>query len=94
MPTPMTAKWPKPKSEDEFEDIVMDFLRIRWRDPHATRYGRRGQRQYGVDIIGRPRWLGNKLAAAQCKNTDSLKTNVIIHEVQQALAFPGGIDEF
>src|SRR5689334_23401610 len=26
MPTPGTAKWPKPKSEDEFEDIVLDAL--------------------------------------------------------------------
>jgi len=69
MPTPATADWPRPKSEDEFEDIVLDALRILWRDPNATRYGRRGQKQNGVDVVGR---IGERFAGAQSKNVDTL----------------------
>ena len=32
VPMPTTAKWPKPLSEDEFEDMSVDFLRL----PTAT----------------------------------------------------------
>ena len=89
MPTPATAKWPKPRSEDEFEDIVVDFARIRWKDPNAQRYGRRGQRQNGVDVIGSPPWLSGGVAAAQCKNTDSLSLADVVAEVDKATSFSG-----
>jgi len=94
MPMPTTARWPKPKSEDEFEDIAVDFLRIRWKDPHAARNGRRGQRQNGVDIVGHPSWTRGKIAGAQCKNTDSLNLTVVRNEIEQAKGFPGGLGEF
>jgi hypothetical protein len=94
VPTPITAKWPKPKSEDEFEDISVDFLRIRWQDPNVTRYGRRGQRQYGVDIVGSPYWLNGRRSGAQCKNTDSLNLAIVISEVEKAIAFPEELCEF
>jgi hypothetical protein len=94
MPMPTTAKWPKPKSEDEFEDIVVDFLRIRWQDPHATRNGRRGQRQHGVDIVGHPPWAKGRTAGAQCKNTDSLTLAGVNAEVEKAKGFNGELSEF
>jgi hypothetical protein len=94
MPMPTTAKWPKPKSEDEFEDIVVDFCRIRWKDPHATRNGRRGQRQHGVDIVGHPPWAKRRAAGAQCKNTDSLTLAGVNAEVEEAKGFNGGLSEF
>jgi hypothetical protein len=94
MPTPTTAKWPKPKSEDEFEDMCVDFLRIRWKDPHATRNGRRGQRQDGVDIVGHPPWLKGKMAGGQCKNTDALRLGDVIAEVGTAKGFRGALGEF
>lgn len=94
MPMPTTAKWPKPKSEDEFEDMVVDFLRVRWQDPHATRHGRRGQRQDGVDVIGHPPWLKGSTAGAQCKNTDALTLATVMAEVDKAKSFKGGLSEF
>jgi hypothetical protein len=94
MPTPSTAKWPKPRSEDEFEDIVVDFLRIRWKDPNAQRHGRRGQRQHGVDVVGHPGWLKGGTACGQCKNTETLSLADIIAEVEKAKTFPGGLAEF
>jgi len=94
MPMPSTSKWPKPKSEDEFEDIVVDFLRIHWKDPHATRNGRRGQRQDGVDIVGHPPWLKGKTAGAQCKNIASVTLPMVVAEVEKAKRFKGGLGEF
>jgi hypothetical protein len=94
MPTPTTAKLFKPKSEDEFEDIAVDFLRLRWKDPHATRNGRRGQRQHGADVVGQPSWLGGRTAGAQCKNTEAVTLNMVIAETREAATFPGGLAEF
>jgi hypothetical protein len=94
MPTPSTAKWAKPKSEDEFEDIVVDFVRLRWKDPNAQRHGRRGQRQHGVDIVGHPPWLSGAVVGAQCKNVDALTLADITAEVTKALNFPGRLTEF
>ncbi|MBI3946894.1 MAG: hypothetical protein HY321_13305 [Armatimonadetes bacterium] len=91
---PTTSKWPKPRSEDEFEDMAVDFLRIRWKDPYATRNGRRGQRQDGVDIVGHPPWLEAKAAGAQCKNTESLTLAKVTAEVERARSFAGGLGEF
>lgn len=94
MPTPSTARWPKPRSEDEFEEIVVDFLRLRWGDPNAQRFGRRGQRQHGVDVIGRPSRLGGASAAGQAKNVASLSVSDVVAEVRKAARFPGGLAEF
>lgn len=94
MPTPSTAVLPKPRSEDEFEDIAVDCLRIRWRDPNALRNGRRGQSQHGVDIVGHPPWLNGRTAGGQCKKTDSLSLSEVTREVEKAKTFPGGLGEF
>lgn len=94
MPTPTTAKLPKPRNEDEFEDIVVDFLRLRWKDPNAQRNGRRGQGQHGVDVIGHPPWLDGKMAGGQCKNTEEVTLKMVIAEVDKAIHFPGGLAEF
>src|ERR1043165_10316520 len=93
MPTPATARWPKTRSEDEFEDIVVDFLRLRWKDPNAQRFGRRGQRQHGVDVLGRPPRLGGASAGGQAKNTDTLSLHDVVAEVTKASTLPGGLKE-
>lgn len=90
MPTPSTTKWPRPKSEDEWEDMVLDAMRIFWKDPNAYRYGRKGQSQSGVDIIGK-RNLHN--VAAQAKNCDSLSKQIIKVEINKAKKFFIPLDE-
>lgn len=94
MPTPATAQWPKPNSECEFEDCSVDFLRIRWNDPHASRNGRRGQGQHGIDIVGHPPWLHGRLAGAQCKNVKSVTLATVVKETKRARAFQGKLEEF
>jgi len=91
MPTPVTAKWPKPKNEDEFEDIVTDYLRIRWNDQSAKRYGRRGQSQSGVDVVCE---VDDGLVAAQIKNTNAPTLAMVQQDVEKAKALPGELSEF
>lgn len=66
MPVASGAHLPPPKSWDEFEEICADLFSREWADPQATRYGRQGQRQNGVDIYGTP-CSGSGIAGVQCK---------------------------
>lgn len=81
MPTPATTKWPRPNSEDEWEDMVLDALRIHWNDINACRYGRNGQKQNGIDIIGT---RDSYIVAAQAKNSDTLTEKTIEKEIESA----------
>jgi hypothetical protein len=87
MPSPTTSQLPKPKSWDEFEDIVADLMRELWKDNFLTRNGRSGQKQYGVDIFGQPDNLDGRYAGVQCKLTDKLTIQTIDNEVEEAQRF-------
>lgn len=90
MPTPTTTDLPIPKSWDEFEDISADVLKRMWRDPYVIRNGRSGQKQFGVDICGRPVHLqgkGTQIAAAQCKRVEALSEQQIADEITEAYRF-------
>lgn len=91
MPTPSTSDLPKPKSWDEFEDIVWEIYARRWQDPHAQRYGRNGQAQKGVDIYGKES-NSNKYVVVQCKRYEdkSFNLSTITSEVSklEELTFP------
>ena len=93
MPTPATAAWPLPKSEDEFEDIVLDALRIVWNDPHATRHGRRGQAQNGVDVIGKDLQNAGRVVGAQSKNVHALTLKEIIAIIAEAETYQPALAE-
>lgn len=94
MPSPPTTDLPRPTSWDEFENLVADVLRERWRTPNVTRNGRNGQKQYGVDIYGSAaHLLHGGLAGAQCKNTDTLSFAVVEECVRDAEAFEPKITE-
>lgn len=77
MPTPSMARLPKLMDEKEFEKVVLDALKLRWKDPNASLNGRKGQAQDGVDIFGRPKWLSGSFAGAQCKNSETLTISMI-----------------
>jgi hypothetical protein len=97
MPTPSTANLPIPKDWNEFEDICADLFSKEWGDRNATRNGRQGQRQNGVDISGSPATGG--LAGVQCKGKRSwppkqLTTAEIDIEVAEAKKFQPPLSEF
>ncbi len=87
MPDPTTSKLPKPKSWQEFEDIVWNIYRRKWNDPHTQKYGRPGQAQQGVDICGIPENKGGVTYGIQCKNYRKLGLNTIKKEIKNAETF-------
>ena len=46
-----TSEIPKPKNADDFEQLCLIVYRVAFGDPSATRNGRSGQKQNGVDIF-------------------------------------------
>lgn len=93
MPTWATVDLPPPQSWDEFEEIVADIVRTHWGDSLATRYGRQGQAQQGVDIHSQPESLDGH-RGIQCKNTSSLEFSTVEEEVEKAEGFEPPLDEF
>lgn len=86
MPTLAHTNIPTPKSWDEFEDIVLTALQIRWLNPDLTRHGRPGQKQNGVDIYGKDD--KDLFVGVQCKNTvEGVTETLISKEVQSAKSF-------
>ncbi|HEY6253449.1 MAG TPA: hypothetical protein VI685_26120, partial [Candidatus Angelobacter sp.] len=92
---PIPVLFPIPIDEDDFEDLCVDILRIYWGRPSLERYGTRGQRQNGVDILD----LGgvSPLHAAQCKLREfgrKLSPTTIEEEVADALGFEFPIGKY
>lgn len=95
MPTPTTAELPKPKSWDEFEDIVLDVLKKRWNTPSVTRNGRNGQGQHGVDIYGQPKYLDiGEFAGVQTKRVKVLDLKTVKDEIANSEGFKPTLAEF
>ena len=92
MPTLSSAVIPPPMSWDEFEEISLSAVKIKWDSPTFTRHGRSGQAQSGVDLYG-PDELG-ALVGVQCKlNSDEIAGN-LEGLVQDAEVFDPPLHEF
>ncbi len=83
------------RDEDDFEDLCVDLLRIYWQRPGLERFGRRGQRQYGIDILD----LGGQspLHAAQCKLREygkELSPDTISAEVNDARKYRPALGKY
>lgn len=68
MPLPLQYKLPVTANPDEFEDMVVDYYKENYK--FAQRYGRKGQKQDGIDIIIRCSDSNDSQSfiAVQCKN--------------------------
>ena len=91
----MGFRWSQPDNEVAFELLCKRFLRHQWRCPYVERLGKRGERQFGIDLIdssgGRP------LRAAQCKHHEMHKTLPFAEveaEVEEAKKYLHKLDEF
>jgi len=90
VPTLSALNVPTPKSWDEFEDITLSALQIRWSNTELYRNGRQGQRQDGVDIYGNDS-VGD-FVGVQCKNTTKKITKrLVLDEVLNAESFTPSI---
>lgn len=85
--------FPKPKSWDAFEDIVCDVFARKLNNRNFQRYGRSGQKQFGVDIVG---VVDGSVVGIQCKHYPSGKiTKTDINtEVGKAEGFHPQLDQF
>ncbi len=94
---------PKLKNEHDFEELVRDLYRIRYKNPNLQLYGRKGQKQHGIDIIGvagKDR-ATDKDGVIQCKNhTANISDAKLCSEIDDELAafdkssFKGGAFTF
>ncbi|MEJ1117086.1 Hsp70 family protein [Phyllobacterium sp. CCNWLW109] len=64
MPTISGSQLPPPSSWEEFQLLCTDLMSFVWKDDNVQAYGRHGQSQRGVDILGQSL---NKIVGAQCK---------------------------
>lgn len=97
MPSVSRSLYAPPKDWDEFEEMCADVFSAEWNDRNATRHGRQGQRQNGVDIYGKP--SGGGYAGVQCKGRHRwpprpLTTTDMDDEVTKALSFRPTLAEF
>jgi tetratricopeptide (TPR) repeat protein len=84
-----------PANEQDFERFCLRVLQREWACPTLELYGKRGQKQHGVDIIdvsgARPR------RAAQCKHKEvgkSIGWPEIVTEIGKAKTFPKKLDVY
>ena len=91
----MQYHYRQPKNEDAFEEFCLVLLREHSSLPSLDRYGRRGERQHGVDLLD----TGDRhpLLGVQCKHHDATKTlppKELAAEVEKAKTFPIKLGEF
>ncbi|MDX6752235.1 hypothetical protein SH611_20710 [Geminicoccaceae bacterium 1502E] len=91
MPTLAGVVLPPPRSWDEFEEIALSAVKLRWNSTDLYRHGRQGQRQDGVDIFGHSD--GGRHVGVQVKNTvGGITLAAIKSEIAQAETFRPNLD--
>ena len=84
-----------PKTDDEFEEFCLALYKLHLALPGLTRYGRRGQRQHGIDLIDLESPLPH--AAIQCK-AEGIEAvypeKRLRSEVDKALTAPSKLKRF
>jgi hypothetical protein len=82
-----------PTSVDRFEELCLAPMKRHWSRKGLERFGKRGERQFGVDILDT--LSESPLYAAQCKLKEQWKTlepSEIEIEVNKAKTFPSKLD--
>lgn len=88
---------PKPSDEQAFERCCEVLWRCVLGDDSAHRYGRRGQRQDGVDIVGCRNGDPDRIVGIQCKLKGEgrrLEEREIREEAEKALRFKPCLSEY
>lgn len=95
MRTNLNINLPKLNDENEFESLLRDICAFEWNDPTTEKFGRKGQKQFGIDVYGRPNDLPSAYRGVQCKHrkTDKQLSQIDIEkEVADAKLFPHKLD--
>jgi tetratricopeptide (TPR) repeat protein len=91
----MGFRWQQPDNEADFELLCLRYLRHEWKCPGLQRFGKRGERQFGIDLIDP---TGSQpIRAAQCKHHEMDKTipfHEVEAEVEKAKQYPIPLQEY
>jgi tetratricopeptide (TPR) repeat protein len=80
-----------PQNETDFERFCTELLRVHWSESVPQRWGRRGQKQHGVDIVDMSGTLPLRGAQAKFRKNGVLLTrDEVANEVAQARGFDIG----
>jgi len=93
MPTLANMEIPPPKCWDEFQDITLSALKLRWKSVNLQQNGRLGQEQAGVDIFG-PDDLDRRVGVQCKKTTGELEPKTVLEEVAKAERFQPPLEAF
>lgn len=83
----------RPRNESDFEDWCVAVFRIALDAPGLSRFGRRGQRQGGVDLLGNTRQHKRIGVQAKLRNDGDLTTEEIDADVAKALQHHPELDD-
>lgn len=81
-------RYPQPPNEDAFEEFCLILGKEAWSKPFLERYGHRGERQHGIDLLDMSG--DTPLFAVQCKHHASNRTlppKEIEDEIAKVLTF-------
>ena len=89
----MSYQLPPLLDEDKFENLVRDIMRRVYDDPGIERFGRRGQKQFGIDGLS----PADSTITFQCKlkdtrhETDDRIRRVLLKELEEELSQTNGL---
>lgn len=90
----LTHEIPKPKDWQAFQRNTVLLFRSELSDPNAQEYGRGGQNQGGIDVLGKRNGDPNHYVGIQCRLiTKPLKEAKILEDCRAALALKAEIKE-
>jgi tetratricopeptide (TPR) repeat protein len=85
---------PKPKDWQAFQRGCVVLFQAELKDPHAQEYGRNGQKQRGIDVLGRRNGDPDRFVGIQCRRyVEPLKKAEILKDCKAALAIKAGLKE-
>jgi tetratricopeptide (TPR) repeat protein len=85
---------PKLKDWQAFQRGCVVLFQAELKDPHAQEYGRNGQKQRGIDVLGRRNGDPDHFVGIQCRRyVEPLKKAEILKDCKAALAIKAGLKE-
>lgn len=92
--TRLAIEIPKPKDWQAFQRNCVLLFRAELVDPNAQEYGRSGQAQRGIDVLGRRGGSGDHFVGVQCRLiARPLKEPKILSDAREALEIKAGLKE-
>jgi hypothetical protein len=80
-------EYPKPRDWQDFQRRCRVLFRWELNDPHVKEYGRNGQEQHGIDLLGKRDGRPGHLVGVQCRRYDDpLKFEAMNKDCRRALA--------